>query len=270
LRQHVGREDFLKECASLGFRPNERRLFFFQGWDGPSETERPSVSFERSVGNQRITLVPDLYYFESHGYRDMMISLRQTAVPWSDKRATFMWRGSTTGQFITLDNFDNLPRYRLCRAGRALGTYFDAGITDIVQTDSPATQAVLAARLREEGILLPYVPQARMTEYRYVIDIDGNSNSWGFFAKLLLGSCVLKVASPFEQWFYPELVAWTHYVPISADLSDLTKIVEWCLAHDDECAKIAACGYAFAMERHIDRENRRAAHDVLAASLPAV
>ena len=51
----------------------------------------------------------------------------------------------------------------------------------------------------------PYVPMTDFNKYKYQIDIDGNTNAWpGLFQKLLTGSPVLKVASPygFRQWLY--------------------------------------------------------------------
>ena len=41
-----------------------------------------------------------------------------------------------------------------------------------------------------------------------------------FFTRLLMGCCVIKVASPFgyRQWYYGDLVPWRHYVPVAADM----------------------------------------------------
>jgi Glycosyl transferase family 90 len=89
------------------------------------------------------------------------------------------------------------------------------------------------------------------------IDIDGNSNAWSnFFTRLVMGCCVLKVASAagFRQWYYGDIEPWTHYVPVKADLSDLHDIVDWCRANPTECRRIAARGQAFAMARDFDTE----------------
>jgi spore maturation protein CgeB len=58
---------------------------------------------------------------------------------------------------------------------------------------------------------------------------------------------VLKVSSPFEQWFYSEIAAWRHYVPVSQDLSDLTEKLDWSLQHEEETRSIAERGQKFAI-----------------------
>ena len=56
-----------------------------------------------------------------------------------------------------------------------------------------------------------YVPEIAFPAYKFQIDIDGNTNSWpGLFQKLLTGSAILKVASPYgyRQWYYDRLRPW--------------------------------------------------------------
>jgi hypothetical protein len=96
------------------------------------------------------------------------------------------------------------------------------------------------------GMLAPRVRQSEFARYRYLVDIDGNTNSWGFLAKLLMGSCILKVESPFRQWYYDRLRPWEHYIPIRGDLSDLEERVQWCREHDEEARQIGATGKRFA------------------------
>lgn len=102
--------------------------------------------------------------------------------------------------------------------------------------------------------------------YRYAIDIDGHANAWGFLEKLILGCCVLKVASPYEQWFYGELQPWVHYVPIEADLSDLADKIDWCLANEQACEWIAGNGRTLAASRSYEREVVRSCGPVLSAA----
>src|SRR3546814_15147305 len=67
-------------------------------------------------------------------------------------------------------------------------------------------------------------PQDRILDFKYQIDVDGNTNSWpGLFLKLLTGAPVLKVESEvgFQQWYYGALEPWQNFVPIKSDASDL-------------------------------------------------
>ena len=69
--------------------------------------------------------------------------------------------------------------------------------------------------------------------HAWLIDIDGNVNSWGLLWKLLSGCCVLRVSSDRQQWFHKRMVPWTHMVPIAPDLSDLRERIHWCLNNRD-------------------------------------
>src|SRR3546814_12237039 len=51
-------------------------------------------------------------------------------------------------------------------------------------------------------------PQDRILDFKYQIDVDGNTNSWpGLFLKLITGAPVLKVESEvgFKKWYYGAL-----------------------------------------------------------------
>ena len=88
--------------------------------------------------------------------------------------------------------------------------------------------------------------------HRFQLDIDGVANAWATLERFLCGSCVLKVASPFEMWFYPSLRAWTHYVPVMADLSDLDERLDWCRSHPRDAEAIAKAGRRFALDLTYD------------------
>ncbi len=71
--------------------------------------------------------------------------------------------------------------------------------------------------------------------------------------------CVLKVTSPFEQWFYQDITPWVHYVPVQSDFSDIEEKIEWCLANDSEASQIAAAGQRFALNETFDKVRAKCA-----------
>jgi hypothetical protein len=109
------------------------------------------------------------------------------------------------------------------------------------------------------------VPLADFQKYRFQVDIDGNSSSWSLLQKLLMGSCVLKVISDWQQWYYKGLRPWEHYVPVKNDLSDLEERVEWCLANDTQGREIAATGTEYAQRIVFGTEIPKAAAAILQA-----
>lgn len=93
-------------------------------------------------------------------------------------------------------------------------------------------------------------PQDRILDYRYQIDVDGNTNSWpGLFLKLLSGSPVLKFESEagFKQWYYPRLKPWENFVPVASDGSDLVEKLEWLRANPAQAQAIGENGRALAL-----------------------
>lgn len=236
----------------------------FQAEDIPMDAV--SVSWEHLSHWRNVRLVPDLYYFLSNGYEDFQPEL----IPWEQRLPSLVWRGSSTGLFgQLLSDLDTLPRYRACSLSAQLGAMADVGLSDVVQTAHPQHTDLIRERLTREGILRPYVPMPEMARHRFILDIDGNSNSWNFMMKLRLGCCVLRVESQWRQWFSDRLIAWRHYVPVAPDLSDFIERANWCFANLEECAAIAERGRQFALDMTFLDEMSHAARTTFAEPLTA-
>lgn len=251
----------LRALALKGGRPlrNDGKIVF-QLEDNPVDV--PSISWETRSDWHDVHLIPDLYYFLAGGYENFDPAL----MPWEDRRPSIVWRGSSTGLFWqTLSVLDDLPRYRMCKIAQQLGARADVGLTDVVQA-YPEEAERIRERLSREGLLKPFIPMTEMARHRFIMDIDGNSNSWNFMQKLRLGCCVLRVESQWRQWFADRLIAWEHYVPVASDLSDLVERTDWCFANSRECSAIAERGRQFAIAMKFADEMSRAAFVSFAAS----
>ena len=230
----------------------------------------PSAGF--CAADPRVTLIPDLTFWHERGYYDVREEVRRLAIPWRDRIPVAYWRGSSTGPApICYATFRSLPRFRLCAlslAHQGARHFLDARLSNIVQNNIDEDGDRLRELALSLGMMAPRVPQAEFARYRYQIDIDGNTNSWGLLAKLAMGSCILKVQSPYQQWYYGDLRPWEHYIPIRADLSDLEDKVLWCREHDDDARDIAQAGKRFADELVFGTEMARAASVLLETALP--
>lgn len=235
---------YLQSAAlSNGAAPDHDVRLILQAEDVPVNIS--SVSWETMASWNNVALIPDLYYFNARGYEDAPAP----NMPWHERASTFVWRGSTTGLFHQrVEDLDRLPRYRLCRIVSRLGALADVGLNAAVQGADPQQEQLIQDRLAEEGLLKPFLPMGDMARYRYILDIDGNSNSWNFMLKLRLGCCVLKVESDWHQWYASRLLPWVHYVPVAKDLSDVESQIAWSLEHVEECAAIAERGAKFARD----------------------
>ncbi len=219
----------------------------------------------------RAVLIPDDGFVRSEGYRLLREHARALVNDWTARSDQIVWRGSTTGAGViskdrlSADDPDLLQRVRLCLALHGMpGT--DVKISGIVQSGHKALDR---DRLGKAGILGSFIAPVFWYGFKFAIDIDGNSNAWSnLFTRLVMGCCVLKVASPsgYRQWYYGELEPWTHFVPVKADLSDILERIAWCRANPAECERIAARGQAFAMAHDFRTEMARVIQSITAAA----
>lgn len=205
------------------------------------------------------TLIPDHVFIRTRGYEAERALARSSITRWEARSDRIVWRGSTTGvgliskPHLSVDDHELIARVRLSLALKEVqGT--DVKLSGIAQS---IDKSLDHERLAKAGVLGEFISPICWHGLKFAIDIDGNSNAWSnFFTRLVMGCCVLKVASAagYRQWYYEHLEPWTHFVPVRADLSDLHERIAWCRANSAECRDIAARGQEFAMARDFETE----------------
>lgn len=215
-----------------------------------SDGDLPSAAtFSPSARLPEVTALPDPIFFESRGYaRDRQLGLEQ-GLPWQERSPALVWRGGMNSQLsFDADLAGSHPE--LC-SQRLLACLLLRGVKETdVKFASPRHREAGPAVYEQLGIAGPAVQQASWLQRKYALDIDGYSNAWSnLFIRLLFGCCVLKVESRvgFRQWYYDRLKPWEHYVPVAADLSDLTARLDWVRSHDAESRDIAQRGRRLAL-----------------------
>jgi hypothetical protein len=209
-------------------------------------------------------LVPDPYFTATEGYNDSKRRLASNFLPWDARKPIAFWRGGTSGQRTGDRSWQTLPRIKLCIISREQGEFIDAGISHVAQSLTPNEEQEIA----ECGLVRDSVPFIAFAQYKYQIDIDGNSNSWpGLFQKLLTGNPVLKVTSPhgYRQWYYHLLEPWINFVPVGSDMADLVEKIQWLKANDHVAKSIGEAGRSLAMSLDMPSELIRANRTILAA-----
>ena len=135
------------------------------------------------------------------------------------------WRGSTTGsKDITPDNLERNLRYQLCRHSLFEPAHLDARFNRVVQCLNDKNATAVRLQLRQKGLIGPTVGPWHASLHAWLIDIDGNVNSWGLLWKLLSGCCVLRVMSNRQQWFSQTHDSLDTYGPDCPRPERLTKI----------------------------------------------
>lgn len=210
------------------------------------------------------TLILDPYFYIYDNYNDLRIHAADHAKPWRDRKDILFWRGTTTGRRRHTPapdaplTWDWLPRLQLCAVSRAsrFAAKMDIAIVEMGQISEP----YLRDAITSAGFIQSLVPKSELIEYKYLIYIDGNSNSWSIIEKLIVVATVFKVKSAdgFHQWHYHRLKDWETHIPVAPDLSDLDERLGWALTHPEDCARIAANGAALAAEIQLSSALREA------------
>ena len=182
-------------------------------------------------------LIPDPYCLGTNGYEEFRKQLRISPLPpWRDRLPVVFWRGGTTGsKDITLQNLERNLRYQLCLHTLFEPAHVDARFNHVVQCLDEENQAAVQEQLHQQGLMSMTVGPWHASMHAWLVDIDGNVNSWGLLWKLLSGCCVLRVGSNRQQWFHKRMVPWKHMVPVAPDLSDLRAQIHWCLHNRKRC-----------------------------------
>ena len=173
----------------------------------------------KKTNDKHTVLLPDLYYITRKGYTETLAEIDSYRIPFSKKQSLCIWRGN-------LDNGSN---------------------HNFFNTDGKheLNQRNYFKKLHEEN-RFPKVnykniktSMEQQMKYKYILDIDGFSNTWdATIWKLYSGSVLLKPKSKWKQWYYDKLNEWEHYVPIENDFSDLNDKIEWCIHNEDKCIQI--------------------------------
>ncbi|KAJ7915952.1 glycosyl transferase family 90-domain-containing protein, partial [Mycena leptocephala] len=169
-------------------------------------------------------------------------------VKWEDKKDVLYWRGKSNGGHIRGTNYRSFPRFRLMDLAalpenRAKGL-FDVRITQ--WHESHCTDDCDADAIRNAyKITGESVPREEAYQYKYLLDVDGNTFSGRYLGLLRSGGLVFK-STAFAEFFTPWLVPYEHFIPVRPDLADLPAKIEWARANDGEARRIQESGRVFA------------------------
>ncbi|KAL2032274.1 hypothetical protein VTO58DRAFT_105446 [Aureobasidium pullulans] len=185
-------------------------------------------------------------YYEAH--RDDYNA--EKGFPWDQKRTSLYWRGSTTGGYNTIENWQEMHRQRLVlstipqigpynitlleqkTSGSSWNPYrtistpklqglFETSISEVVQCDEEACDELKAA-LPPEGSQ----PDSASYHHKYVLDMDGNGFSGRYYRILRSRSAVIK-QTLLKEWHDDWLVPWYHFIPLSMQGSEVWEMMRF-------------------------------------------
>ena len=175
------------------------------------------LCFSKRINDHSAICFPDIYYILHKGYHKLLKNIDNNLVNWDNKINKLIYRGNNINgylyNFIEYKDKNKNPRQFFCEKFKN---------NQFVNLDNHK------------------LSKSEQIKYKYIIDIDGYTNSWeGTIWKLYSGSLIIKQKSIWKQWYYDELKEWIHYVPVNNDFSNLDAIINWCINNDEICKQIA-------------------------------
>ncbi|XP_008323544.2 protein O-glucosyltransferase 1 [Cynoglossus semilaevis] len=159
----------------------------------------------------------------------MMDDLKKSAAewPWKKKVSKGFFRGSRTSP-------ERDPLILLSRE--------DPELVDAEYTKNQAWKSERDTLGKPPAKEIPLVDHCK---YKYLFNFRGVAASFRFKHLFLCGSLVFHVGDEWQEFFYPQLKPWVHYVPVKQDLSDVRELLQFVKENDDIAKEIAARGREF-------------------------
>jgi hypothetical protein len=196
-------------------------------------------------------LIPD-FGIQSPEYADDLVAIERaaSAMPFESRRDEIKWRGALSGPvYPDLDNYRDFPRYTLLALSMAHPDKVDARLTTLDNMFEGEATTALRRHLRATlGDLAEVVPAEGFVRHKYLISIDGAVAAWKRVPTILASGSVLLLQHRWQQFFYPGLKPWVHFLPLQPDICDLMERYEWLVTHPSHAKTIADNGRRFARE----------------------
>ncbi len=155
---------------------------------------------------------------------------------WDSKKPIAFFRGASTGCGWDAESNMRLKAVQMSSTNPEL---IDAKLTKItknMKVHKTRRAGYVSSKLYKEAKPISF---ERFSDYKYILQIDGNVAAYRLAKTMLLGSVIMIVESDYSLWYQEKLEPFVHYVPIKSDLSNLVEMIEWCRINDKKCETIA-------------------------------
>jgi len=176
-------------------------------------------------------MVPNFHFIQTRGFRDVLINIQSTRVPFELRKAKVFWAGSTTGEPCVGKHkncrnvCEELDRVKLVRSA-AHAPWLNVSLTSALQLCSGEQEL-----LKNISLLSQRISEEEWTKYRGSLDIDGNVDAWGLYWRLKSGSVVFRVSSQYTNFMSARLVSGVHFVEISRSLDNIFNVTAMVKSH---------------------------------------
>ncbi|XP_037552281.1 protein O-glucosyltransferase 1 [Nematolebias whitei] len=156
--------------------------------------------------------------------------------PWKKKESKGFFRGSRTSP-------ERDPLILLSREAPEL--------VDAEYTKNQAWKSEKDTLGRPPAKEIPLVDHCK---WKYLFNFRGVAASFRLKHLFLCGSLVFHVGDEWQEFFYPQLRPWVHYIPVKQDLSDVRELLRFVQENDEAAQEIATRGQEFILN-HLRMED---------------
>lgn len=199
------------------------------------QSDVPVFAFQNTAQSNAI-LLPDVDFLNWNWY------LRQTdRLPYDRKAIRAVFAGSSSGELHDAENILHPTNPRLIAAAHFVGhRNVDFRISEIVQCTDAAK-----ALLERQPYFKPRLGWPEQWQNRFILSLDGNGATCSRVALGLKSNSVLvKYASPFDLFYFPQLRAGGDYLEVTSE-PEIEAIVERELSAPGHHRDIAEAGSRF-------------------------
>jgi hypothetical protein len=195
----------------------------------------PEVIIEQAKQDDAVVIAPVLCSFGSHIRKEYMYIpahdeyfvhslydiFASYRTPWEKKINSAVWRGGLSGEMLRID---------------AVKACLSIPNTDVKLVDNWSRPEYNPTDTPE--LFAEKIEAYDQCKYKAVFWIDGNCISSNVLWVFATGSVPVLINET-QYWFKNMIKPWVHYVPVSADFSDLEKNIKWIFENDEDARKIA-------------------------------
>ncbi|MEP1765803.1 MAG: glycosyl transferase family 90 [Sulfitobacter sp.] len=210
------------------------------------------------AAGSKTVLIPDPTFIRTRGYADLKAQSEAHDLPFIERKGQAYWRGAVTGQVEeALSSEDSLrnvlatSRIQFCADSSAFSE-INAKITSLGNYSSDKKLQKTLAKMNVWG---DREPIEQNFNYKYLIDIDGNTSSWpGLISKLICGGVVIKLVgdTKYRQWYYDELVHGEN-IYFASNVAEVREIVVQLQKNPDKAAQVAAAAKKLAFSLDFEK-----------------
>tara|TARA_X000000950_G_C13909464_1_gene658353 strand:+ start:504 stop:3713 length:3210 start_codon:yes stop_codon:yes gene_type:complete len=175
---------------------------------------------------------------------------------WENKKDMIVFRGASTGTGTTTENnirlfFANIAKNGLKDKNGNIVT--DIGITKWNLRPRKNVHSKYLTTIHLDTLDIPlkeYMSPLEQSKYKYILHLPGHTCAYRLSLELFFGSVIFIYPCKNKLWFFDNLKAWKHYIPLNNTFSeeDLMTKIQWCQDNPQRAKEIADNARLFAKE----------------------